>query len=698
MSFSRLTSKPNLKLAWRRLATTKDARYKNYFRHIMEAYELSQEENISDLYKRIKSNEYSPQSPVRIYYPKASGLQRPITLLCIEDQIILQAIANLFAEKVRTRRQPLIGKSIFSHWLTKKNDSEFFLSDWKYGYYELRKSLKYWYKQGYKWFANFDLAAFYDTIPHELLLKIIAPHRGQTELTDFISNCLQTWSADNRSVQHNHGIPQGPSASDFLAECVMLPIDEKMNQTCVYLRYVDDIRIFGQSEYEVRKALVELDVLCRERGLIPSSEKTTIFKIKDEEELVRNIPPILLYQETYGPKQIGEEEAEVAIKDALSLSDNSLEIIDKSKFRYILFRTGSSDNILRTVITLWAQNPHQVDAFASFLENYDRVDEIVNLCIQDVAQSPYDFVRGEAWKILARMCTPNECRPLVTTAINAIRSKNCPATKIGAYTFLLRCEENGLGSLSKWMMYEDLALIQAICARDLELNPNHGTEVASQILLRRIPDPSLGLLSSLVRSRMRIDQLGQQPTTLLQVTRNVYFKAGIILDGRRIRGDVLGNKLSQRYKITKWNKWQTLLRSEYQHAYSMLTMAESYYKGHRGTWLAQQDAFNDALFRAFQLFLASKSASGAIPTSNAKGLIDYGALIKDNSFKNVYPLLSSHLIAVHSRRSTIPNTHPYEKYTGKKATVLKANEQRTMVAHLAAAYAEIIRIVNSLGI
>ena len=191
--------------------------------------------------------------------------------------------------------------------------------------------------------------------------------------------------------------------------------------------------------------------------------------------------------------------------------------------------------------------------------------------------------------------------------------------------------------------------------------------------------------------------MGNNPIHCCQLL-NVYFKARIIHDGRRIRLDVLGNKLSQRYKITKWNKWQTLLGSEYQHAYSMLNLAEAYYKGHRSAWLAQQDAFNDALFRAFQLFLASKSAPGAIPTSNVKGLLDYGALINDNSFKNAYALLSSHLIAVHSRRSTLPNAHPYEKRTGKKAIALKANEQRTMVAHLAAAYAEIIGIVTSLGI
>ena len=172
----------------------------------------------------------------------------------------------------------------------------------------------------------------------------------------------------------------------------MLPIDEKMHQSCVYIRYVDDIRILGKNEYEVRKALVDLDVLCRERGLIPSSEKTTIIKIEDEEKLVQNIPPILLYQETYGPKQIAEEGAETGLNDALSLSNNTIEIIDKSKFRYILFRAGPSDKILTIVVGLWIHNPHQIDAFASFLENYDRVDEIVNLCTQDITQSPYDFV------------------------------------------------------------------------------------------------------------------------------------------------------------------------------------------------------------------------------------------------------------------------------------------------------------------
>ena len=546
--------------------------------------------------------------------------------------------------------------------------------------------------------ANFDLAAFYDTIPHELLLKTIAPHGGKSELIDFIANCLKTWSADSRSVQHSYGIPQGPSASDFLAECIMLPIDEKMHQSCVYLRYVDDIRILGQSELEVRKALVDLDVLCRERGLIPSSEKTTIIQIRDEEQLVENIPPIFLYQEISGSKQMSAEEAEQSIREALSQSENGINITDKTKFRYILYRSGQSDEILRLVVALWIHNPHQIDAFTSFLENYDRVDEIVALCYQDIISSPYDFVRGEAWKILARMCSTEEARQLTTRAIYAVKTKNCSATRIGAYKFLLRCEELGLGSYSKWMMYEESALIQAIAVKSLFLSHDKGVALAIQILQRRQPDPSLGLTASLVKANMTIDQLGFPPDRLLPVTRNVYFKTEIIRVRRRIRTDVMGNKLSLRYKIPKWNKWQTLFGVEYQHAYSLLNFAESYFKGYRSAWLAQQDAFNDALFRVFQSFLTLNSAPGIIPTRDGKGLIDYGFLINNNIFRSAYPSLASHLNIVHSRRSRLPNAHPYEKRTGKKAIALKADEQRAMVAHLAAAYAEIILIATNFGI
>lgn len=87
-------SKQNFLLSWRRINTGSNAYYKRFFRKTFIAYEISLENNISSLIKRIKSGSYIPKKPERIFIPKPSGLQRPITLLSVEDQIIWQALAN----------------------------------------------------------------------------------------------------------------------------------------------------------------------------------------------------------------------------------------------------------------------------------------------------------------------------------------------------------------------------------------------------------------------------------------------------------------------------------------------------------------------------------------------------------------------------------------------------------------------------
>jgi len=107
-------SQRNLHLAWRRLTTGRNIAYKRYFRRLFYAYEIGLKENIRDLHNRLQGGSYQAQAPTRVYLPKPSKLQRPITLLCIEDQIVLQAIANVFAERLQARRLRLEHKCVFS--------------------------------------------------------------------------------------------------------------------------------------------------------------------------------------------------------------------------------------------------------------------------------------------------------------------------------------------------------------------------------------------------------------------------------------------------------------------------------------------------------------------------------------------------------------------------------------------------------
>ena len=93
MTVNQLATKKNLTLAWRRITTGGNYQYKHLYRPIYYAYEVALDANLADLRQRLLGGAFEPRHPARIYVPKASGLHRPLALLNIEDQIVLQAFA-----------------------------------------------------------------------------------------------------------------------------------------------------------------------------------------------------------------------------------------------------------------------------------------------------------------------------------------------------------------------------------------------------------------------------------------------------------------------------------------------------------------------------------------------------------------------------------------------------------------------------
>ena len=261
MKLSQLASRDNLELAWRRITTGGNHQYKRLYRNLYYAYEVALDRNLRDLRQRLFGGTFEPAHPERIYLPKASGLHRPLALLNIEDQIVLQAFANLAARRLQKRRAGLQFKVIFSNIL-EKPDSIFFFRRWQDTYGAFQRRIQKHYQAGLRWVGDFDLAAFYDTVSHELLLKTLYPRTTNGDL-DWFGRCLRTWSSDRAASCHGHGLPQGPLASDLLAECFLLPIDLALQKRRGYVRYVDDVRLFGATEDEVRADLIELERHCR---------------------------------------------------------------------------------------------------------------------------------------------------------------------------------------------------------------------------------------------------------------------------------------------------------------------------------------------------------------------------------------------------------------------------------------------------
>jgi hypothetical protein len=238
--------------------------------------------------------DWQPTPPTRVHLPKPSGLLRPITLLSVEDQIVLQALANKFANHLRPRRRRVELRQVFSNCLTRDKDSIFFLLDWRRTYQDFQIQLEQHLRTGYRWIAHFDLAAFYETISHRALKALVAPAGANPQTWAQISHWLCVWSADRESIRVDHGIPQGPVASDFIADAFLLPVDEAMRTSGVkYIRYVDDIRVLARTEKEARQAALTLELECRKWSLIPQSSKFAVDYAATLQDALGALPSIV---------------------------------------------------------------------------------------------------------------------------------------------------------------------------------------------------------------------------------------------------------------------------------------------------------------------------------------------------------------------------------------------------------------------
>ncbi|MFZ5883749.1 MAG: hypothetical protein ACOYYI_08240 [Chloroflexota bacterium] len=272
------------------------------------------------------------------------------------------------------------------------------------------------------------------------------------------------------------------------------------------------------------------------------------------------------------------------------------------------------------------------------------------------------------------------------------------ASKLGAYIFFCRCDKEGLGNYEKWMMYEKAALVQALATPYMRFDSTSGIVAGQRILSRSLVDGYLGMVKPLIDANLDLGLFSNNPAKFPVVAQQVFRNAG--LTGHEIpKPDAIGNLISKRYSVRKWNKWPTLLKGEYKHGHMLLKIADTYFDTHFTTWLAHQDTFNEVLFRAFQEFLASKRAPGTIGIVDKNGVpIKYGRLLNDPAFKTAYPDLQDDLSKIHRRRNHLPSSHAYDEKTGDKSRPLKKSERNDYKKYLDDAFNQIIEITERLGI
>lgn len=412
-------------------------------------YKKNLDENLNALREKIKSlGRYTTNLPLSIDLPKRGFTLRPGIVPLIDDRIVYQAIADLFTQHFQPEA------NVYSNKLAGNDSSQMFVQGVELWIAFQNKIEEYCHQ--YPLVVETDVTAYFDHINHELMLSRITDLFGNVierdELEGIKVILRRMWGRWNVGYIKNFGIPQINDASSFMANMYLDELDKWLvSRKLVYLRYVDDIRIFAQSEPEAKKALAELIVKMREMGLYVASGKTKIKKTTD-----------VLGELTKGRNQIKDIESDIdsANPERMNLAAEKMKVFflqlvnDPQEFNDRLFRfcvnrfkrlyvsglgLDTHDRVIHEVIQRIGTMPESTDIFVDYLSLF--VDnEFIQSSTLGFLESPdniYPWQEMLLLELLVRLNLSPDFRLRANQYANSVIIGNKhPACKARAYLLL----------------------------------------------------------------------------------------------------------------------------------------------------------------------------------------------------------------------------------------------------------------------
>lgn len=646
----------NIRRAWRWVLSNPDRSYKSYFRESYAAYSSAEVPLLADLSNRIKRGIFHPESACKIFFPKKSGILRPYSLLCINDQIAYQAAVNVCADALFPRVRGRYFSQVFGHLYAGKT-STWFYRKWSGGYAAFNRAAIHAFNSGYKYTASFDLTACYDSIDHKVLCHFLLDLKLSREFCDRLTEWLSVWTATDKNIFHGHGIPQGPLGSGMLSEVVLQHFDEYswIPQKLQYLRYVDDIRLFAKDEKTLRKALLRLDRLSKDVGLFPQSNKINIHAISDIRAELKSVSQPV--EAAVRSKNVDQ----VRLRARLVALSPRMRIVDSTRFKYVLAHAQPAAALTSRLWKLYRHYPELYEPIARYLSRYRRLpkraahDLIQVIVGQDLYQAiaatfvqvSYNRLNGKSLELARR-----RLKPLWK-----------PKTTQGDLT----------ASLGRWLMSANYLTPAQL---DYALRPKAEGWVKSQLLLELLDTPiDLGRLRRIL-NQMVVDSCADAALCAAYVAARRGIKPDVPIHQmtgtaksvlrefriiKRRRGSVCGIRESLYRLIGKelHVRWKRLLGKNYPGAERQIVACRGYASTSATSWINALDVFNDFLFHAV---FVKDGTLGTWPLGNA------GSVLRSptSRFARGYPRCYSYARETHDKRLESLLSHPKVRETGRE--------------------------------
>ena len=225
--------------------------------------------------EKLKLNGFN--TPLYLNVPKSRYTHRRASLLDVEDLVRYTAIVFSLADCIESARIPKENNVVFSNRFTR--DTPCF--DRNYGHSEFRRRSDYLTRCGKFGVKTYtDISNFFDRINLHRLESTLMDIGCHSRRVKALNEVLHHWSGRN-----SYGIPVGCDASRVLAEAMLINVDQKLlSEGVVFVRYVDDYRIFTEDYAQAHAHLALLTNSLEEEGLFINGSKTRIASVEVDKQ------------------------------------------------------------------------------------------------------------------------------------------------------------------------------------------------------------------------------------------------------------------------------------------------------------------------------------------------------------------------------------------------------------------------------
>lgn len=232
----------------------------------LKMFEANLTANLAALMYDLKQGLYQAAPLRRVYIPKGKGKVRPLGIPIVRDRIAQQVVRILL--------EPIFEPTF--------SEDSYGFRPGRNAHQAIERILEL-YRMGYRWVVDADIKGFFDNIPHELIIDLVAEKVADGNILRILREFLTAgvWE-DGFLRPTTQGTPQGGVISPLLANIVLDVLDQRLTQAGFrFVRYADDFVILCPYRPTAQRALNFVSsVVQDELGLSLSSEKTSITAFK----------------------------------------------------------------------------------------------------------------------------------------------------------------------------------------------------------------------------------------------------------------------------------------------------------------------------------------------------------------------------------------------------------------------------------